>query len=69
MTKLNPYLNFSGNTEEVFNFYKSVFGGEFTSLVRFRDMPMEGVEIPEADQDKIHARRVADRRGQHPDGE
>ncbi len=53
MTKLNPYLNFSGNSEEVFNFYKSVFGGEFTSLVRFRDMPMDGVQIPEADQDKI----------------
>lgn len=53
MTKLNPYLNFGGNTEEVFNFYKSVFGGEFSSLVRFRDIPMEGVEIPEADKDKI----------------
>ena len=29
MTKLQTYLNFPGNTEEVFNFYKSVFGGEF----------------------------------------
>lgn len=53
MIKLNPYLNFGGNSEEVFNFYKSVFGGEFSSLVRFRDMPMEGVQIPEGDQDKI----------------
>ncbi len=51
--KLNTYLNFAGNTEEAFNFYKSVFGGEFTSVVRFKDMPMEGVKIPEGDQDKI----------------
>lgn len=53
MTKLNVYLNFPGNTEEAFNFYKSVFGGEFSSLVRFKDMPMEGANVPEQDQDKI----------------
>ncbi len=53
MTKLNTYLNFPGNTEEAFNFYKSVFGGEFSSLVRFKDMPMEGANVPEQDQDKI----------------
>lgn len=53
MAKANIYLNFRGNTEEAFNFYKSVFGGEFSSVVRFRDMPMEGVNIPEADRDKI----------------
>jgi len=53
MTKLNIYLNFAGNTEEAFNFYKSVFGGEFTSVVRFKDMPMEGVNIPKKDQNKI----------------
>ncbi|MCL7412911.1 MAG: VOC family protein [ANME-2 cluster archaeon] len=53
MTKLNIYLNFAGNTEEAFTFYKSVFGGEFTSIVRFKDMPMEGVIIPKEDEDKI----------------
>lgn len=53
MPSVNIYLNFAGNTEEAFNFYKSVFGGEFTSLVRFNDMPMEGVSTPEADQNKI----------------
>ncbi len=53
MPKLNTYLNFPGNAEEAFNFYKSVFGGEFRSLVRFKDMPIEGVSLPEADQDKI----------------
>lgn len=53
MTKLLTYLNFQGNTEEAFEFYRSVFGGEFSSLIRFKDMPMEGYEIPEADADKI----------------
>ncbi len=53
MTKLNTYLNFAGNTEEAFNFYKSVFGGEFTSVVRFKDMPMQGVNIPREDENKI----------------
>jgi PhnB protein len=53
MTTVNVYLNFAGNTEEAFDFYKSVFGGEFASVVRFRDMPMEGANIPDSDQDKI----------------
>src|SRR3977135_3188130 len=52
MATINPYLNFLGNTEEVFNFYKSVFGGEFSSLVRFKDMPGAG-PIPDADANKI----------------
>jgi PhnB protein len=51
--KLNTYLNFAGNTEEAFNFYRSVFGGDFASVVRFKDFPMEGVNIPEEDQNKI----------------
>jgi PhnB protein len=51
--KLNIYLNFAGNTEEAFNFYKSVFGGEFSSVVRFKDMPIEGVTIPKEDENKI----------------
>ena len=53
MTKLNPYLNFAGNTEEAFRFYKSIFGGEFASVVRFKDMPVEGVQIPKKDENKI----------------
>lgn len=39
MATANPYLNFNGNTEEAFNFYKSVFGGEFAALQRFGDIP------------------------------
>jgi PhnB protein len=53
MIKLEPYLNFNGNTEEAFAFYRSVFGGAFSSLVRLKDMPMPGVHIPAADADKI----------------
>ena len=57
MASINPYLNFNGNTEEAFNFYKSVFGGEFAALMRFRDFPQgevcEGMTIGENDLDKI----------------
>ncbi|OHD53961.1 MAG: glyoxalase [Spirochaetes bacterium GWF1_51_8] len=53
MAILNVYLNFPGNTEEVFNFYKSIFGGEFTSVVRYKDMPMEGFTPPKEAEDKI----------------
>ena len=45
------YLNFAGNTEEVFEFYKSVFGTEFESIMRVRDMNMPG--IPESASDYI----------------
>ena len=54
MAKVGTYLNFSRNTEEVFNFYKSVFGGEFSSvgITRFSDIPpMEGMP-PLAEEDK-----------------
>ncbi len=53
MKKVNPYLNFGGNTEEVFAFYKSVFGGEFLSVMRFRDLSDNAMNVPEEDQDKI----------------
>lgn len=52
MANFNPYLNFNGNTEEAFNFYKSVFGGEFTMLMRFRDVP-GNENLPAEVQDKI----------------
>lgn len=53
MPKLHVYLNFAGNTEEAFRFYRDAFGGEFTSLVRFRDMPVEGVVLPREAEEKI----------------
>ena len=53
MTKFNVYLNFPGTAEEAFNFYKAVFGGEFSSVVRFKDMPMPGVKLPKEAEGKI----------------
>ncbi len=41
MAAVAPYLNFNGNTEEAFNFYKSVFGGDFSMVMRFKDVPAE----------------------------
>jgi PhnB protein len=52
MASINTYLNFAGNTEEAFNFYKSVFGGEFLLLQRFSDTPFAD-QMPEADRSKI----------------
>ncbi|MCX2492387.1 VOC family protein [Pedobacter sp. PF22-3] len=52
MATLNTYLNFNGNTEEAFNFYKSVFGGEFLVVQRYKDSPgCEG--MPMSDQEKL----------------
>jgi len=52
MAKINPYLNFLGNTEEAFNFYKSVFGGEFLVLQRFKDTP-HGDSMSAEDKERI----------------
>jgi PhnB protein len=52
MPSISPYLNFMGNTEVAFNFYRSVFGGEFLSLQRFKDTPEAG-KLPADDQGKI----------------
>jgi len=49
----HPYLNFAGNTEEAFGFYRSVFGGEYSGIVRFKDMPMEGVTIAKSEENRI----------------
>jgi PhnB protein len=52
MATINPYLNFNGNTEEAFNFYKSVFGSEFLTIQRFSDTP-EKDRVAADDQAKI----------------
>jgi PhnB protein len=53
MAKLNAYLNFPGNAEEAFKFYKSVFGGEFRAVMRFKDMPIPGMPSDKKDENKI----------------
>ena len=52
MAEINPYLNFPGNTEEAFNFYKSVFGGEFLTFQRMKDTP-DGDKLPPEVQEKV----------------
>ena len=49
---MNPYLNFNGNTEEAFNFYKSVFGGDFAVVMRFGDNP-QCDQLTEDDKKRI----------------
>jgi PhnB protein len=53
MATINPYINFNGNAEEAFNFYKSVFGGEFASVVRFKDLESSEFPVPENEANKI----------------
>ncbi|MFC4740926.1 VOC family protein [Flavobacterium ponti] len=54
MATTNTYLNFNGNCEEAFNFYKSVFGVEFNYIGRFGEMPeSEDYKVPESDKGKI----------------
>lgn len=53
MAKINPYINFNGNTEEAFNFYKSVFGGEFVSISRFKDLNNDDFPVSEKEANKI----------------
>ena len=53
MATINPYINFNGNAEEAFNFYKSVFGGEFGKITRFKDLAGPEFPVSEKEADKI----------------
>jgi PhnB protein len=53
MALINPYINFNGNAEEAFNFYKSVFGGEFLRVMRYKDLAVPGAPFAEKEADKI----------------
>lgn len=53
MATINPYINFNGNAEEAFNFYKSVFGGEFTKILRFKDLSSPEFPVAEKEANKI----------------
>lgn len=53
MKQINPYINFNGNAEEAFNFYRSVFGGEFSRVTRFKEMENEAFKVSEHEADKI----------------
>jgi PhnB protein len=53
MKAINPWINFNGNAEEAFTFYKSVFGGEFTKIIRFGDLASAEFPVAENEANKI----------------
>src|SRR5574342_568378 len=54
MATINPWINFNGNAEEAFTFYKSVFGGEFARVVRLKDLPSDpDMKLAESEANKI----------------
>ena len=53
MRTINPWINFNGNAEEAFTFYKSVFGGDFTKIIRFKDLSNDEFPVEEKDANKI----------------
>jgi len=57
MALINPHVNFNGNAEEAFNFYRSVFGGEFAKVMRFKDL--SNTEFPMAAQEAEKIMHIA----------
>ena len=53
MAPINHHINFNGNAEEAFTFYKSVFGGEFTKIIRFKDIASSEFPVAENEANKI----------------
>ncbi len=53
MALINPHINFNGNAEEAFTFYKSVFGGEFEKIIRFKDISSAEFPVAEKEANKV----------------
>jgi PhnB protein len=53
MRTINPWINFNGNAEEAFTFYKSVFGGDFAKVTRFKDLVSDEFPVDEKEANKI----------------
>lgn len=53
MITINPYVNFNGNAEEAFSFYRSILGGDIKELIRFKDLESPEFPVAEQDADKI----------------
>ena len=53
MATINPWVNFNGNAEEAFTFYKSVFGGEFAKVIRFKDLAGPEFSVAKNEENKI----------------
>jgi PhnB protein len=53
MAQIYPHINFNGNAEEAFLFYQSIFGGEFTKIIRFKDLESTELLVSQKEADKI----------------
>lgn len=53
MARINPHINFNGNAEEAFTFYKSVFSGEFTKVIRFKELASSEFKVSKSEENKI----------------
>jgi len=53
MRSISPWINFNGNAEEAFNFYRSVFGGEFSKIVRFKELASDEFQIAAEEENKL----------------
>ena len=53
MATLHPWINFNGNAEEAFTFYKSIFGGEFTTIIRFKELASQQFHVADTEAEKI----------------
>lgn len=53
MASINPHINFNGNAEEAFQFYQSVFGGDFSRIIRFKDLASEAFPVADHEANKI----------------
>lgn len=53
MVKINPHIHFNGNTEEAFEFYRSVLGGELNRIIRYKDLSNQEFTFPEEELNKI----------------
>ena len=53
MTTINPWINFNGNALEAFTFYQSIFGGEFTKIIRLKDLASSEFLVGDVDREKI----------------
>ena len=64
MTTINPWINFNGNAKEALTFYKSVFGGEFTKIIHFKDIAGPEFTVSDGDAEKLVGEAIAGRREQ-----
>jgi len=53
MAQISPYIHFNGNAEEAFTFYKSVFGGEFAKVIRFKDLSSPEFSVDVKEENKV----------------